>query len=212
MTVNIKGKHIAVGFIVFILIGLGVFGFTWSKKVAYMENVKICQEKIHSLYYMSMLLSAELQDTWSDFIYDDEEYFDENTGEFYVSYKRTDSSYRLENFSQAIACKSMYYSNKGVQKELESLYSETKHLLTEMTPSPKKYTTLHININELFHTAETMYNCAISPEGNLSSYTSLLNQLSTDYKKQSSGIDIQIGEIASDKKKELERSAIKKFF
>lgn len=80
-----------------------------------------------------------------------------------------------------------------------------------MTPSPQKYETIHKDISELFHTAEEMYYCAVSPEGNLRSYTAQINQLSVDYKRQSSNIDIQIGEIDSDKKSDFESKALIKF-
>ena len=72
-----------------------------------------------------------------------------------------------------------------------------------MTPAPKKYAEIHSHINDLFHTAEAMYNCAISPEGSLRSYTDAINSLSADYKKQKSQVDIEIGEV--DEKELLEQ-------
>ncbi len=80
-----------------------------------------------------------------------------------------------------------------------------------MTPSPKKYRDIHEDISDLFHTAEAMYNSAVSPEGNLQSYSTQINQLSIEYKKQSSNIDIQIGEIDSSKQSDLEINALIKF-
>ena len=56
-----------------------------------------------------------------------------------------------------------------------------------------------------------MYNSAVSPEGNLQSYSTQINQLSIEYKKQSSNIDIQIGEIDSSKQSDLEINALIKF-
>ena len=35
------------------------------------------------LYYMSALMSSEIHDTWRNYIFDDKEYIDRNTGKFY---------------------------------------------------------------------------------------------------------------------------------
>lgn len=169
---------------------------------------------VHQLFYMSSLLGSEVHSTWSEYIFDDKEYIDRNTRKFYSSsYNMPDSADTeyCSDFSEAIFEKFQYYRNKGVHNTLNSLYNATKTLLQKITPSPQKYVSIHKDISELFHTAEAMYYCAVLPEGNLRSYSTQINQLSADYKKQSSNIDIQIGEIESNKKSNLEYNALIKF-
>lgn len=56
-----------------------------------------------------------------------------------------------------------------------------------------------------------MYNCASSPEGNLRSYTEQINLLSSDYKKQESQVDIEIGELKEEEYEDFELEILFKF-
>lgn len=214
MTINIGKKQVIIAVIAVVTIVVGFFGLSSMKNSKYEKNAKHCQENVHMLYYMSALMSSEIHDTWRNYIFDDKEYIDRNTGKFYErSWNMPDDADEkwCSSFSVAIAEKTNYYEKKGVKTTLDSLYSATKSLLTEMTPAPKKFNALHNDIVELFHTTEAMYNCAVSPEGNLQSYTAEINSLSSDYKKQSSNVDIQIGEVDEFKKSEFELAALMKF-
>lgn len=219
MTINIEKKHIIIFLVIVAILSFGFFATSWLKNKEYDKNLKMCQENVHVLYYMSSILSEEIHDTWRNYIFDDKKYVDTTTGKFYKSSSswnlpsNVDNS-NLEycyNFSEAIAQKVDYYKHKNVNNTLDSLYSVTKTLITEMTPAPSKYEALHREICDFFHTAEAMYNCATSPEGSLQSYTSTINTLSSDYKKQSSNIDIQIGEIDEYKKTKLELEVLLMF-
>ena len=214
MEIKIEKKQIVLGCIIIGAIVAVICGYIYIRNSTYSKRLKECQMNIHQIYYMSSILSSEVHTTWRDYIFDDKKYLDKNTGRFYVSrYSMPDSAdtkYCVD-FSEAIMEKSQYYRKKGVHQTLDSLYDATKVLLRKMTPSPQKYETIHKDISELFHTAEEMYYCAVSPEGNLRSYTAQINQLSVDYKRQSSNIDIQIGEIDSDKKSDFESKALIKF-
>ncbi len=214
MTINIEKKQLVTSAVVVIVVLVGVFGFLAVKNATYEKNAKSCQENIHKLYYMSALLSSEIHDTWNNYIFDDKEYIDRNTGKFYeTSYDMPNDADKkwCSNFSEAIAEKLVYYKQKGIENTLDSLHSTTKSLLSPMTPAPKKFYTLHKDLNELFHTAEAMYNCAVSPEGNLQSYTNTRHTLSSEYKKQSSNLDIQIGEVDPLKKNKFELKALTQF-
>lgn len=213
MEIKIEKKQFVLGCIIIAVIGIILGGYTYVRNSTYSNRLKDCQSNIHQLFYMSSLLSSEIHSTWSGYIFDDLNYIDKKTGKFYESYNLPNNSegeYCL-NFSEAIAKKSQYYREKGVHQTLDSLYNTTKSLLQKMTPCPQKYTSIHKDISELFHTAEAMYYCAVSPEGNLQSYSMQINKLSTEYKKQSSNIDIQIGEIDPDKKSDLEFNALFEF-
>lgn len=214
MEIKIGKKQFVLGCIIAAIIVAALCAYICIKNSTYSKRLKECQMNVHQLFYMSSLLGSEVHSTWSEYIFDDKEYIDKNTGKFYSSsFDIPDSADAVycSDFSEAISEKSQYYRNKGVHHTLDSLYNVTKVLLQKMTPAPQKYTSIHKDIGELFHTAEAMYYCAVSPEGNLRSYSTQINQLSADYKKQSSNIDIQIGEIASDKKSDLEYKALIKF-
>lgn len=212
MTINIGKKQLIIAIVTIVLIIIGVFGFSVIKHSVYENNAKQLQKNIHELYYTSALLSSEIHTTWSDYIFDDKEYMDIATGKFYeYSWELPDEYKWCSSFSVAIAEKQGYYDAKGVQDSLNSLYSATKSLLTEMTPAPEKFKDFHSDLSELFHTAEAMYNCAVDPDGNLQSYTNEINTLASAYKKQSSNIDILIGEIDEVEKSKLERDALMKF-
>ena len=188
MEIKIEKKQIVLGCIIIGAIVAVICGYIYIRNSTYSKRLKECQMNIHQIYYMSSILSSEVHTTWRDYIFDDKKYLDKNTGRFYVSrYSMPDSAdtkYCVD-FSEAIMEKSQYYRKKGVHQTLDSLYDATKVLLRKMTPSPQKYETIHKDISELFHTAEEMYYCAVSPEGNLRSYTAQINQLSVDYKRQS---------------------------
>lgn len=214
MTINIEKKHLVIGAITLGVILLAIFGSGAAKNAAYMKRAKNCQKDIHLLYYTSSLLSSELHDVWSDYIREDKEYIDRNTGKFYKSrWSAPDDAdmHYCSSFSNAIAEEAEYYDKKGINDYLDSLYNSVKGLMTKMTPAPKKYSEIHSNINALFHTAEAMYNCASSPEGSLLSYTQELNSLSSDYKKQSSQVDIEIGELSEEEIDDAELKVLLKF-
>lgn len=213
MTINIGKKQLIIAVVAFLVIAIGVLGVSALKNSSYEKNAKQMQKNIHELYYTSSILSSELHTTWRDYIMDDKEYMDKVTGKFYEDSWDVPNEYKwCSSFSVAIAEKQRFYEDKGVEGSLDSLYSATKLLLTEMTPSPKKFRELHSDLSELFHTAEAMYNCAVDPDGNLQSYTSEINTLTSTYKKQSSNIDILIGEMDSVEKSKLELDALMKFF
>lgn len=213
MTINIGKKQLIIGVVAIAVIIVGVFGVSALKNSAYEKNAKQMQRNIHELYYTSSILSSEIHTTWRDYIMDDKEYMDKVTGKFYEDSWGVPNEYKwCSSFSVAIAEKQGYYEDKGVQDSLDSLYSATKALLTEMTPAPDKFKDFHSDLSELFHTAEAMYNCAVDPDGNLQSYTNEINTLTSDYKKQSSNIDILIGEIDEVEKSKLELDALMKFF
>lgn len=195
MTINIEKKHLVIVAIALGVVLLATLGLGASKNSTYMKRAKNCQKDVTMLYYSSSLLSAAIHDVWAEYIRDDKKYFDESTGKFYKN--RWDLDY-CSNFSEAIAEIQEYYEDKGVNNYIDSLYISVKGLMTKMTSAPKKYSEIHANINSLFHTAEAMYNCASSPEGSLLSYTDAINTLSADYKKQSSQVDIEIGELSDD--------------
>lgn len=214
MEIKIEKKQIILGCIIATVIIAVLCGYISIRNSTYSKRLKECQISVHQIFYMSSLLSSEIHSTWSEYIFDDKEYIDRNTGKFYsYRYDMPDSAdiEHCRDFSEAIAEKSQYYRNKGVHQTLDSLYRTTKALLQKMTPSPQKYASIHKDIGELFHTAEAMYYCAVSPEGNLRSYSMRINQLSADYTTQSSNIDIQIGEIDSNKKSNLEFNTLIKF-
>ncbi len=214
MTINIEKKHLLIGVVALGIVLLGMLGLGAAKNATYMKRAKNCQKDIHFLYYASSLLSSELHDVWSEYIREDREYVDRNTGKFYNNSWSAPSGadmHYCSSFSVAISEKSDYYESKGVNNYIDSLYTSVKGLMTKMTPAPKKYSEIHANINALFHTAEAMYNCAVSPEGSLVSYTSELNTLSSDYKKQSSQVDIEIGELDEKELREKEYEVLMLF-
>lgn len=214
MTINIEKKHLLIGVAALGVVLLGVLGLGAVKNATYMKRAKNCQKDIHFLYYASSLLSAELHDVWSEYIREDRKYVDRNTGKFYKNSWSAPSGadiHYCSSFSVAISEKSDYYENKGINDYIDSLYTSVKGLMTKMTPAPKKYSEIHADINTLFHTAEAMYNCATSPEGSLVSYTSELNTLSSDYKKQSSQVDIEIGELPEEVTHDEELKILLKF-
>lgn len=213
MTINIEKKHIVVGAIIVGVIIAAIIGAGAIKNAAYMKRAKNCQREIHNLYYVSSLMASELHDVWSDYIFEDKEYIDRNTGRFYkYTWNAPDSAdvHYCSNFSRAIAEKSDYYEKQGLNDIMDSLYTSVKQLMTKMTPAPKKYSEIHSSINALFHTTEAMYNCASSPEGNLRSYTEQINSLSADYKKQESQVDIEIGELKKEEYKDFELEVLLK--
>lgn len=198
MTINIEKKQLLIGTIIIGIALLAILGIRTMKNSVYMKHAKECQKDITLLYYASSLLSAELHDTWSDYIMKDKTYMDKRTGKFYESRWDAPTGTEIQycyNFSEAIAEKASLYERKGINTTIDSLYSSAKTIMTKMTPAPKKYAEIHLHINDLFHTAEAMYNCAVSPEGSLKSYTDAINLLSADYKRQKSQVDIEIGEI-----------------
>ena len=214
MTINIGKKQLTIGIIVLLVALLAVLGIGALKNASYMKKAKQCQKDIHQLNYMSSLLCSELHDVWSDYILEDKEYVDRSTGKFYkYSWGGPEGAtlVHCSNFSRAIEAEAEYYEGKGINKTLDSLYSSVKALMTKMTPAPKKYAAIHSNINALFHTAEAMYNCATSPEGSLRSYTETINSLSADYKRQSSQVDIEIGELDEDEMSDKELELLLKF-
>lgn len=204
MTINITKKQIIIaaaviaGLVVVILAGGAI------KNANYKKNAKKCQENLYGLYSISSYASALIHDTWSEYIFKDKEYFDSSNGKFYErydSFNRPGATW-CEDFNDAIAHKRRYMREKGVYRTIDSLYRDTKAIMTKMTPPPSKYNTIHNDINTLYRTVEGMYNCASSPEGNLRSYTEMINRLSADYKIQMSQVDIEIGEV--DKETQLE--------
>lgn len=212
MTINIEKKHLVIGVIVLGVIILGIVGGGIIKNATYMKRAKHCQEDVHVLYKTSALLAAQLHDVWSDYIREDKKYIDRSTGKFYKwRYDSRLDLYYCSSFSEAISEEQEYYENKGVNDVLDSLYASAKKTITKMTPAPKKYSTIHSSIVDLFHTAEAMYNCASSPEGSLVSYTDMINTLSADFKKQSSQVDIEIGESDKHVIAEQEYAILKKF-
>lgn len=217
MTINIERKQITFIVISIIIVCIAICGISAIRKISYKKNAKQCQESIHQLYYTSSLLSSEIHSTWRDYIFDNKKYFDKETGRFYVSERKHNLPEGViideycSNFSEAIFEKSNYYKNKGIHDIIDTLYHDIKESLQDMTPAPKKFTSLHQDLQELFHTAEAMYFCATSPEGNLQSYTSSINDLSSEYKRKASNIDIQIGEIDESKRLSIESSALSSF-
>ena len=219
MTININKKYFIISVICVIVLVSGFIFLSWMKNNEYEKNVKQCQENIHSLYYMSSILSAEIHDTWRDYIFDGKKYVDTTTGKFYSSSGSWDLPVNVDgsnleycyDFSEAISQKVYYFKKKKVNNTLDSLYSDTKTLIIEMTPPPTKFEVFHKEFCDFFHVAEAMYDCATSPEGSLQSYTSTINTLSSDFKKQSSNIDIQIGEIDEHKKVALQLNALLRF-
>lgn len=214
MTINIEKKHIFASAVILGVLILAILGVGLVKNSTYMKRAKHCQKDIHNLYYVSSLMASELHDVWSDYIFEDKEYIDRNTGKFYKSpWNAPDSAdvHYCSNFSCAITEKSDYYGKQGVNDIIDSLYASVKQLMTKMTPAPKKYSEIHSSINALFHTTEAMYNCASSPEGNLRSYTEQINLLSSDYKKQASQVDIEIGELKEEEYEDFELEILFKF-
>lgn len=217
MTINIEKKHILIFVGLAVLAVVGIIGMQSYKNKQYEKNIKICQENVYVLYFMSSILSAEIHDTWRGYIFDDKKYVDPETGKFYKSRYGLPASVKSENimycssFSEAIAHKARYFMKRNVNHTLDSLYSATKALITQMTPAPSKHEALHRDFCELFLTSEAMYNYATNPEGSLQSYTSSINTISTEYNKHSSNIDIQIGEIEESKVAELKFKALLKF-
>ena len=212
MTINIEKKHLVIGAIVLGVIILGIVCGGMIKNSTYMKRAKHCQQDVQLLYRTSSLLAAQLHDVWSDYIREDKKYIDRTTGKFYKwRYDTKIDLYYCSSFSEAISEEQEYYENKGVNDALDSLYASAKKTITKMTPAPKKYSSIHSSIVDLFHTAEAMYNCASSPEGSLVSYTDMINTLSADFKKQSSQVDIEIGELDKQVVLEQELAVLKKF-
>lgn len=214
MTINITKKQLTIAAAIVAAIIIAIVGVSMIKNASYMKHAKHCQKDIHQLEYMSALLSSELHDAWSEYIFDDKEYIDKNTGKFYKRHwdMPTGADYEYcSNFSEAVNEKSKYYSGKGIQSTLDSLYSNIKTEISKMTPPPSKYSSVHPDIINLFHTAEGMYNCAIDPSGNLTSYTTSINSLSADFKKYESQVDILIGELDEEYKDDIEFDSLMKF-
>lgn len=214
MTINIKNKYLffVAGIIVILSVAFIVFNSIRNEK--YEKNVKVCQENLYKLYFMSTLAASDVQTTWQEYIFDDKTYMDKNTGKFYsYSYEVPgDSELYCYDFNDAISAKVSFFQTTKASVTMDSLYIATKNILKELTPAPRKYKELHEDINELFHTAEAMYNCAILPQGSLQSYTSSINELYGEYTKQSSKVDIIIGELDEKKKTRFELEGRAEFF
>lgn len=212
MTINITNKQLTIGAVCIGIAIIAIILMGTLKKTVYLKRAKECHETVFQLNYMASLLSAELHDTWSEYILDDKVYFDSSDGKFYKSsWSAPSSAEWCSSFSEAIEKKSDYYEDKGVEASLDSLYSVAKKIITKMTPAPQKYSSVHADITNLFHTSEAMYNCATSPEGNLRSYTESINSLSADFKKQNSQVDIEIGEIDEEKLSQMKLEILLKF-
>ncbi len=215
MVIDIKKKYLFLVAGIIVILSAAFIVFNSIRNENYEKNVKVCQENIYKLYFMSTLAASDIQTTWQEYIFDDKKYMDKKTGKFYSSPydlpADADEQYCYD-FNDAIVAKVSFLQNRKAFVTMDSLYTATKNLLKELTPAPKKYKDLHEDINELFHTAEAMYNCAILPQGNLQSYTSSINELYTEYTKQSSKVDIIIGELDEKKKIKVDFEGRADFF
>ena len=179
---------------------LAIAGVIVGRNLIYKKNAKDCQLVIQKLYFASSMAASRIHDNWMEYIFDDKHYIDLNNGKMY---KFPYSSYNFPEGHHSAYCyditdvvqeTSDYLDDLTVTDTIKNLYYTSKRLMTKMTPAPSRYRTVNYNITQLFHAVEELYDCAVSPDGNLESYTKSINSSSSDYKKYSSQVEIEFGD------------------
>lgn len=140
MVIDIKKKYLFLVAGIIVILSAAFIVFNSIRNENYEKNVKVCQENIYKLYFMSTLAASDIQTTWQEYIFDDKKYMDKKTGKFYSSPydlpADADEQYCYD-FNDAIVAKVSFLQNRKAFVTMDSLYTATKNLLKELTPAPK---------------------------------------------------------------------------
>lgn len=127
----------------------------------------------------SAYICDDLRSIWSDYIFKDKHYFNQNTGKIGDDWVGVWNEY-CSNFSEAVNNK-IKWNNKNLPSELTEPYRTAKRLYKEMTPPPSKYKEIHTYVKQMFKAMERLHELSENPKGNLSAFSTDCNAAVNDY-------------------------------
>lgn len=181
---------------IFCIVILGLTGTIAYKYITFPKRSKEFKETSYELFIVSSYLTENYVKVWQEYIFDDKTCFDKNSGNF------SKNGYEIENseweycsdFNEALSNRATFNKNGGLINYLDSLYNTNKKQLEGLTSvfnESKEYETLR----SMFQSSEKLYRLAKSPEGNLRTFSSNINNAQSDYQTFLSQSNIEISSI-----------------
>ena len=185
--------------ILFIL--FGCFIYRDHKESVFNENLNQFLKYSYKTYTLSEHMGKGISSAWYNYIFDDEQYFDKSSGEFYKSYSGPSDKIYCSDFNEAIAVLQLYYQEQGFPDQVDKFFSKAKLYLKNMSDCPDKYKDVYSSAKKLLATLSSIKDCALSPEGSLKDYSSNLHDLFSSFKQGINDIEVEMPDLDFDESK-----------
>lgn len=170
----IKSKKVIMAIIIlFVFIIVGVFFVNkYIQESNYEKNLKVFYWEASKVVIADSYICEDLRKIWSEFIFDDKKYFDEERGTFA---KNSYLGSYCSDFSEAIN-KKLQWNKEKLSSKYGNTYRKAKVTYKEMTPPPSKYKEAHVYVRQMFKAMDQLHDLATNPTGNLKSYSNDANE------------------------------------
>ena len=181
---------------IFCIITLGFIGTIAYKYITFPKNSKEFKETSYELFLASSYLTENYVKVWQEYIFDDKKYFDKNSRKFSKNgYGGENAEWEYcSDFNEALSNRAKFNKNGGLTIYLDSLYNTNKKQLEGLSSvftKSKEYETMR----SMFQSSEKLYRLAKSPEGNLQTFSSYINNAQSDYQTFLSQSNIESSSI-----------------
>lgn len=187
----IKSKSGVISLVVVatIILSVGIILFlNYRSTKQYEKNLKEFVVEASKSAMTSGYVCEDLRSVWSGYIFDDKKYYKRSTGTFTRSSWEADDY--CSDFSEAVN-KKIKWNEEHLSSELSEPYYTAKRLYKEMTPPPGKYKDTHVYVKNMFKAMEKLHDLSTNPTGNLSSYSSNVNETLEEFTSALSDLNIE---------------------
>lgn len=189
ITTGSKRKYIFGLFAIICFAFVGTIAYDLFKFPRFSKEFK---ETSYELFTASSYLTGNYVNIWQDYIFNDKKYFDKKTGKFSkYGHGGEDAEWDYcVDLNEALSNRVDFEKNGGITSYLDSLYKTNKKQLESLSSvfmKANEYETMR----SMFQASEKLYMLAKSPEGNLQTFSSNINNALSNYKTSLSQSNIE---------------------